>query len=100
MPRASTDSGPGRMWQGLPRAAVWAVPLLVAAWLARGLVTQDGAAHLFNGSLILRSLQGDPGTRRLVEVAWGPLPGWGGHLLLSGLLAAFPWRIAYWAVGG
>lgn len=66
------------------------LPTLGAVWLLPGYGTQDGPAHVYNASLILGSLQGDPRVNAFYDVRWQPLPNWTGHLALVGLLAIMP----------
>jgi len=69
-------------------------PALAAIWLVPWFVTQDGLAHLYNAEILVDSLRGGPRFGRWYEVRWEPLPNWGGHLTLMGLLALVPPRTA------
>ncbi len=66
------------------------VPALAAVWLVPWFVTQDGLAHLYNAGILLDSLRGGEVFGRWFEVRWEPLPNWGGHLTLMGLLTVLP----------
>lgn len=82
---------------GLRDAAVvlaMLAPALLAIWLVPWFVTQDGLAHLYNAEILVDSLRGGPTFGRWYEVRWEPLPNWGGHLTLMGLLALVPPRTA------
>src|SRR5688500_216456 len=87
---APSRSGPGLAWVVLALALA---PALLAVWLVPGFVTQDGPAHLYNAHILVESLRADTPLERAYEVRWRPLPNWGGHLALAGLLAAGvpPW---------
>ena len=68
---------------------------LVPVWVFRYVPTQDGPAHLAN-ALILK----DYGTahsryQEFFELCWEPFPNWTTHLLLAGLLYAFPPLVAH-----
>lgn len=83
--------------RGLRDAAVilaMLAPALAAIWFVPWFVTQDGLAHLYNAEILVDSLRGGPRFGRWYEVRWEPLPNWGGHLTLMGLLALFPPRTA------
>lgn len=82
---------------GLRDAAVvlaMLTPALAAIWFVPWFVTQDGLAHLFNATILVDSLRGGETFGRWYEVHWDPLPNWGGHLTLMGLLSVFPPRTA------
>lgn len=67
-------------------------PVLAAIWAVPWFVTQDGLAHLYNAAIIVDSFTADPVFRPYYEVHWSPLPNWGGHLALIGLLKVVsPW---------
>lgn len=67
-------------------------PALAAVWLVPWFVTQDGPAHLYNAGLLLDAMLGrlGPAQAAVYEASWRPVPNWGGHALLMGLLAVFP----------
>ncbi len=73
---------------------VMLAPAVAAIWLVPWFVTQDGLAHLYNAEILVDSLKGGPRFGRWFEVRWDPLPNWGGHLTLMGLLSVFPSRTA------
>jgi hypothetical protein len=72
------------------------LPSLTIIWATPWFATQDGPAHLYSASLLLDSLRGalGPAQSSVFEVRWRPLPNWGGHLVLIGLLSVFPPWIA------
>ena len=63
-------------------------PALLAVWLVPGFVTQDGPAHLYNAHILVESFREGDSLGRAYEVRWRPLPNWGGHLILAGMLTA------------
>ncbi|WP_165073407.1 hypothetical protein [Paludisphaera rhizosphaerae] len=69
-------------------------PTLAAIWTVPWFTTQDGLAHLYNATILVDSLRGGPVFGDSYEVRWDPLPNWGGHLTLIGLLAIVPPRTA------
>lgn len=67
-------------------------PVLAAIWTVPWFVTQDGLTHLYNATIIVDSFAADSAFRPYYEVHWSPLPNWGGHLVLVGLLKLVsPW---------
>lgn len=67
-------------------------PVLIAIWAVPRFVTQDGPAHLYNAAIIVDSFAADPVFKPYYKVHWSPLPNWGGHLVLIGLLKLVaPW---------
>jgi hypothetical protein len=69
-------------------------PALAAVWACPGFVTQDGPSHLYNAHVLVRSLDPASPFRDAFAVRWEPLPNWGGHLLLAGLVSTLPPRAA------
>lgn len=69
-------------------------PALAATWTVPWFTTQDGLAHLYNAAILVDSLRGGPTYGDAYQVHWDPLPNWGGHLTLMGLLAIVPPRTA------
>lgn len=82
--------------RGLSAVALGLTPTLLAVWFAPAFVTQDGPAHLYNAHILIQSLVGDDSAllARTYEAHWRPLPNWGGHLLLMGLVGTLPAQAA------
>lgn len=87
-----------------PRAVSWlrdsvvvllmVAPALAAVWTVPWFTTQDGLAHLYNASILVDSLRGGSTFGDWYQVHWDPLPNWGGHVTLMGLLMVVPPRTA------
>lgn len=79
-------------WRDYGIVAGLLAPVLTAIWVVPWFVTQDGLAHLYNATIIVDSFAADSAFRPYYEVRWSPLPNWGGHLGLVGLLTVVsPW---------
>ena len=88
MTRPGASSG----WRDYGIVAALLAPVLAAIWTVPWFVTQDGLTHLYNASIIVDSFAADSAFRPYFEVHWSPLPNWGGHLALIGLLKVVsPW---------
>jgi hypothetical protein len=85
-PARRAGAGP-RAWSALALVLLAAV---AAVGGVRHFATQDGPAHLYNAHILQQSLA--LGARSpfdaAYEVRWRPLPNWGGHGVLLGMLAA------------
>lgn len=83
---------PRLAWRDYGIVAGLLSPVLAAIWAVPWFITQDGLAHLYNATVIVDSFTADSPFRPYYEVHWSPLPNWGGHLALVGLLKVVsPW---------
>ena len=87
------DLRASRRW-GLIAFALFAVPALAAIWCVPYFTTQDGPLHLLNAHITVELFKQPAAFGHLYAMRWYPLPYWGGHLLLTGLLSFTSERIA------
>ncbi|HEV2765551.1 MAG TPA: hypothetical protein VGV38_21385 [Pyrinomonadaceae bacterium] len=80
-----------RAWLAL---VALSVPVLVAVWALRWFVTQDGPAHTHNAEIMFELLRDNAQLAKFYAIRWQPVPNLSGHLLLMGLVAVFPPRVA------
>jgi hypothetical protein len=69
-------------------------PALAAIWGVPWFVTQDGPAHLYNAQILAWSFDPNSPFRDVYRVQWQPIPNWGGHLFLAGLVTLVPAWVA------
>jgi hypothetical protein len=86
-PPPPSDSAGPLAWGVLALALL---PAILAVAGVRHFATQDGPAHLYNAHVLQQALVlgADSPFASIYEVRWRPLPNWGGHAVLLGLLAA------------
>ncbi len=76
-----------RRWLGLSGLMVL---LLVPVWWCPLVASQDGPSHLYNATVLSESLAGHGSSLTVYEIAWKPVPNWGGSLVAMGLLKVLP----------
>jgi hypothetical protein len=86
LPRSEHSQTTGR----LLALVVMLVLVLLPVWWWPLVATQDGPSHLYNATVVNESLAGHGPSTAIYEVAWKPLPNWGGTLLLMALLKIVP----------
>ena len=64
--------------------------LLMPIWWWPLVASQDGPSHLYNATVLNQSLAGHGPSLAVYEIAWKPVPNWGGSLVAMGLLKALP----------
>src|SRR5262245_16867902 len=70
------------------------LPVLVAIWFVPWFVTQDGPLHLLNAHIMGELLKPQSPFGQLYAVRWNPLPYWGAHMCLTGLMSLLSDRTA------
>jgi hypothetical protein len=81
----------------LGRCALLLSPVLLALAVLPGFGTQDGPSHVYNATILRDNLlHFDEDSTRLAVfgVRLQPVPNWGSHLLLMGLVDVLPGRVA------
>jgi hypothetical protein len=68
------------------------VPLVMVLpiWIWPLAGSQDGPCHLYNAVVLNEALAGTGTSLSVYDVAWQPIPNWGGPLMLMGLLKIVP----------
>jgi hypothetical protein len=80
--------------RGLSVFGILILPVLIAIWFVPWLVTQDGPLHLLNAHIMGELLKSHSPFGELYSVRWDPLPYWGAHMCLTGLMSLLSDRTA------
>ena len=80
--------------RGLAVFASLILPVLAAIWFVPWFMTQDGPLHLLNAHIMGELLRTESPLGQLYAVRWDPLPYWGAHMCLTGLMSLLSDRTA------
>lgn len=70
------------------------LPVLSAIWFVPWFVTQDGPLHLLNAHIMNELLRPQSPLGEMYAVRWNPVPYWGAHMFLTGLMTLVSDRAA------